>query len=235
MKNHHFDLLKVIKPTLVVVLFFIGLSANAQSRFGVKTSINHVFAKEATILHSSDNISYTHQVDFLSQSSAKSLGLFYKKNFNFLFVEADVMYSTYKSQYRILDLLDTEPGINNPPQTGGPGPFEGKTYTESYANMDLSLVAGYRHKNFDIGVGPVFHRTISLDSQLSQLSNYTETRKFIDPGFQFKVGYNLGPISLGVIYEDLFLDAGNHFSLDNDKLDFDTPLNSIKLEFAIGF
>ena len=103
MKNHHLDLLRIAKANFVVLFFFLCLSANGQSQFGVRTGINHVFAKESSILHSSDNINYTQQIDFLGQSSSKSVGMFYRRNFKFVFVEADLMYSTYKSRYRILD------------------------------------------------------------------------------------------------------------------------------------
>lgn len=235
MKSLQLDLLKKIKVSLVFAILTLSVTVNAQSKFGVKASVSHVFAKPTSVLHSSNGWTYTNQVYFLGQSGARSVGLFWKKNLDFLFIEADVSYASYTAQYKILDISEMGPQLIEPPTTGGPKESTGIRYTQAYKNLDIGLLAGIHVCNLEIGLGPIFHRTISLDSQLEQVDGIKDRRKLIDPGFLFKVGYNIGPINVALKYEDFFLKAGEHFTLDNKKLKFDSPLNSIKLEFAIGF
>jgi len=235
MKNQQFLLDRNISKTFLTIIFaFAFITLQSQSRIGIKTSLGFKLNNSESVLHSSDNIRYTDRVEFLGESTTKSLGLFVRKQSDFIFLEADVMYSTYQSSFSIQDLNQFGSGISDIP-----GEFintnELTTYTDTYHNIDFSLLAGYTRNNFDFGVGPIFHRTISIDSELAQLEGYASTRKILDPGFQFKIGYNLGPLNIGVKYEDYFLKAGDHFTLDTKKLKFNSGLNAIKLELAYGF
>ena len=220
MKNQQFFLNSNISKTFLTIIFaFVFITAQSQSRVGIKTSLGFKLNSSESVLHSSDNIMYTDRVEFIGESTTKSLGLFVRKQADFIFLEADVMYSTYQSRFSIQDLSQFGGGIRDIP-----GEFlntdEPVTYTDTYHNIDFSLLAGYTRNNFDFGVGPIFHRTISIDSELAQLKGYASTRKILDPGFQFKIGYNLGPLNIGVKYEDYFLKAGDHFTLDTKKLKF---------------
>lgn len=235
MKTHKFFLnMNSMRCVLSIVFACIFISAHAQTKIGIKTALGFKLDTPVSVLHSSDNLMYTDRVDFLGESNTKSLGLFVRKQADFLFIEADVMYSSYQSQFSIQDLSRTGSGISDIP---GQILNEGvtTTYTDTYSNVDFSLLAGYTRNNFDFGVGPIFHRTVALDSELAEVEGYASTRKILDPGFQFKIGYNLGPLNIGVKYEDYFLKAGDHFTLDTKKLKLNSGLNALKLELAIGF
>lgn len=235
MKNQHIFLNNNISRAFLSIIFvFVFITVQSQSRIGIKTSLGFKLNSSESVLHSSDNIMYTDRIEFLGETTTKSLGLFLRKQSDFIFIEADVMYSTYQSRFSIQDLSRSGTGISDIP-----GEFlnieEPETYTDTYHNIDFSLLAGYTRNNFDFGVGPIFHRTIVLDSELAQLEGYASSRKILDPGFQFKIGYNLGPFNIGVKYEDYFLKTGDHFTLDTKKLKFNSGLNALKLELAIGF
>lgn len=234
--KHHLQFLNshLSKSFFTMVLVIIGMNIQAQTRIGVKTSLGLKLNSEEAVLHSSDNIMYTDQIKFLGQSSTKSIGLFIRKQSDFLFLETDLMYSTYQSSFSVQDLTSNGIGVRDIPAEISELP-EAVTYTDTYQNIDLAILAGYTHRNFDFGVGPIFHRTLSHQSELSEIEGYQSKRKLVDPGFQFKVGYNLGRLNVGIKYEDYFLKAGDHFTLDTKKLKFKSGLNSLKLELAYGF
>jgi hypothetical protein len=222
---------------VMAVILLLSVGSNAQTKIGIKTSFTKSLTENVSVMHSSNGLQYTDVVSFEGQSDFLSYGLYYRRDFDFLFLEADILFSSFDRQYSILALdggegagVAEQPGTDNPRIDSQPVSFN-----QGFRNIDLSLIAGYRLGNFDIGVGPIFHRTISLDSQLAEVEGFRDARKFVDAGFQFKLGYNIGPINLGVKYEDLFLRAGDQFRLDNNRLSLDSPLDALRFEVAIGF
>ncbi len=237
MKYHHHFQTRILNK--LVFLTFLGLlftqQSFSQTRFGVKTGYTNYLTKSASALHSADNLTYSHRVDYLGQSNSKTVGLYYRKQFNFLFTEVSLNYTSFNRSFKLYEFEDFENPFSQPATTGGPEEFTGLTYREFYQNLDISIIGGYQRNNLSIGVGPVLHRSVSHDSQLSQLDFYKSTKKPLDVGFQFVVGYSLGPMQFNLNFENLFLKAGDHFTLHNSDLKINQSINAIKFEVGIGF
>ncbi len=227
MNNSKNSRTKKKRSTFYYGLFFSlvllsGQRLVAQSKFGIKASYEIYQSHPSSVEYSEDGFVYHNRINFIETQNGQALGLFYNKQFDFLFFQIDILYNRYQSIYKI-DFL----------QESGVGP---EFATEKFRNIDLALVAGYRFKNFDISIGPVMHRKMDFESQLSKFSFFTDRSKTLNMGFQFGLGYTWGPLRIETRIEDMFAKPGSHIGLNQghpNKLN--KKQNIIKLQFGIGF
>lgn len=210
------------KQLLLIGLFLVSsISIFAQSKFGVKVATGKTLASQSSSLVSPDNRTLTHNLDFLNYSASKSVGFFANREMGFLFAQGEVLYTNYKANYLISSLIDEELPFNK--------------VQEVYNNLDLHIIGGLVFKNFKIGVGPVFHKSLDFSSDLNSFSFYNEKRRNLNAGFQAMVAYDFGPMTIDLKYEDNFNNVGDHIYFGSNKSKFNSTINSITLGLGIGF
>ncbi len=216
------DILYLIKAFALLLLLTLSTLVNGQSKFGVKSAYGIFNASPSSIMHSHDGLVYSEEITFIENQSSSSLGFFFVKDFDRLFFQFDLLYSQYDALYSILFFSEE----------GSLPVFA----LEKFRNVDVSFLAGYNWKKFDIGVGPVFYRKMELDSGLSTYDFITDKSTLLNAGFQFSLGYTLGPIKAEVRWVDLFSKAGDHIGFVNRQSNkFNNHLSLVQFHIGIGF
>lgn len=205
----------------ITLLIVASLGVNAQGQFGVRVSAGQVLASEAQDMVIVDGVRISHNIQFIDFTPTRSIGFFARKQFGFLFAQSDMSISSYKSNFEVQSYID-----DNIPNS---------IATETHTNLDLSVIGGINIKNWNIGVGPVFHKTLDFDSELYSYEFYTEKRRNLNAGFQAMIAYSLGPVTIDVRYEDMFSNVGEHIYLGSNKSKFKSDMNAISIGLGIGF
>jgi len=212
----------MFKNILATALIMISaFTLSAQSQFGVRASAGQIMAAEASNIVSTDGMTISHDLKFMDFSPTQSIGLFMNKKFGFLFAQGEIAYSAYTANYEVQSFIDD----NNPNIIA----------QESIKNLDFNVIGGISHKNWKIGVGPIFHKSLDFDSDLYQYDFYSEKKRSVNAGFQGMIGYSLGPVTIDVRYEDMFSNVGDHIYLGNSRSKFGSDMNAISLGLGIGF
>jgi hypothetical protein len=212
----------MFKKSILFALFtIISVGSYAQSQFGIRASVGQIMADEASNIVSTDGVRISHDLRFVDFSSTRTIGFFANKRFGFLFAQGEIAYSTFQSNFEVRSFIDD----NNPTLPA----------SETHNNVDLSVIGGVAYKNWKIGVGPVFHKSIDFSSDLYQYEFYSENLRNVNAGFQASVGYSLGPVTIDLRYEDLFSNVGDHITLGNARSKFGSDMNSISLGLGVGF
>ncbi len=213
-----------MKNLSIFSLFFILLfafSANAQTKFGFKTSYTHFLTQEEISYAAIDSRSITHEVSFIEMTPAKSLGIFTQSNMGFLFFQTEALYSQHSNKFQVKSYVNDD--------------IDGQILSEDYKNLDLNIVAGINKNNWRFGVGPKFHVNLDVTSDLNQLDFYQERRKSVTQGFQGLVGYNFGRMHVDLRYERDFSTVGNHIFFNDEKAAFSNKINALSLHVGMGF
>ncbi len=212
----------MFKNLLSITLFLLtALSINAQGQFGVRVSAGQVLASDAQDMVIIDGIRVSHNLKFIDFTPTRSVGFFARKQFGFLFAQSDVSVSSFKSNFEVQSYIDDD--------------IPNTTATETHTNLDLSIIGGINIKNWIIGVGPVFHKTLDFDSDLYNYEFYSASKRNLNAGFQAMIGYAIGPVTIDVRYEDMFSNVGDHIYLGSNKSKFKSDMNAISIGLGIGF
>jgi len=206
---------------IIIAFLFSGLSLSAQNTIGFKVAAGKVIAGETSAMIINQESRITHDVDFLNFSPSKSIGIYANRDFGFLFVQGEALYTSYSANYLVRSYIDEnvpEPNI-----------------TEEYNNLDLHVIGGIKINNLRIGVGPVLHKSIDFNSGLNNFDFYNEKRRDTNMGFQAMIAYELGPVRIDLKYEDNFSKVGDHIYNGDSSTKFKSDISAISLGLGIGF
>lgn len=206
---------------IIIAFLFSGLSLSAQNNIGVKVAAGKVIAGEtsAAIISSENRI--THDIEFVDFTTSKSVGIYANRDFGFLFVQGEALYTNYNANYMVRSYID-----DNVPSP---------SISEEYNNLDLHVLGGVKINNLRLGVGPVLHKSIDFNSGLNDYEFYNEKRRDVNMGFQAMVAYDLGPVRIDLKYEDNFSKVGDHIYNGNNATKLESDISSISLGLGIGF
>jgi len=212
----------VLKAMLLLLLLALSSYGRSQTKFGVKSAYGIFKASPSHIMYSNDGLYYSEKIQFIENRNATSLGLFFVKDFDFLFFQIDALYTKYDALYGVQFLLESSQ----------PEQFE----LEKFRNIDFSIIAGYNWNKFDVGVGPVFHRRMDMESGMSKYDFFRDKSSNLSAGFQFSVGYTIGPLKAEIRWEDMFAKAGDHIGFQNRQRNkFSSPQSLIQFQIGLGF
>ena len=222
MKKIKLQKLNVIKLAALALLLLIACNVEAQTKFGVKSTYGIFSTKTSNTLVSTNGISYSEDLRFISNSNSKSLGVFFIKDFKPLFIQTDLLYTSYNSKYMVQQFSESI--------------IPDQMEYERFKNFDLSIIAGLTINCFKIGVGPVFHKNLDLETDLSKYNFFINNLQSLTAGFQLSIGYILGPLHLEIRAEDMFSQVGDHFKLPRgQKNKFDNKQSLFQFQVGLAF
>ena len=211
-----------IGSILILSIICCSTSIQTQTKFGVKAGVSTFGSNVSMYKFSQDGIRYTADIHFIGNTNKKSIGVFWVKDFDFLFLQVDALYGAYQSQF-LVDLLSQNR------DNGTLDYFDVKV-------VDLSILAGYNFGSFDIGVGPVFHNRIEVATSFSEYDFFEEKGKRLSAGFQLSAAYTKGPFRFQVKCEDYFSKPGEFLGFTNGaKNKFSKRLHAFSFEVGMGF
>ena len=205
-----------MKKLLLIAIFilsFCAITVNAQVSFGVKFGI-HSFelSDPSDIIFPNDEGS----IKFTNAKLGFQGGIFTKIEFANVFIEPRLMLNSTKVEYT----YETDGSIID------------NIKEESFTNLDIPILFGFKLLLFDAVVGPVAHIHLDSTSDLIELDGYDDRFDSANYGWRIGVGFSLKGISLGLEYEGNFSKFGDHINLGNQEFSFeDSPS---RLIFNVG-
>jgi len=188
-------------------------------RLGIKAAIGTIVARpEISYLNNKidNNLS---MVQLSHATPQTAYGLFVQKRFGWLFVESNVMYSSYGMVFNVEKSVGDD--------------FSRQVMKEKFNYVDLQLMGGLYSHGFRLSVGPVMHILAGHSSELAEMENYNEKMRNISYGFNGAIGYNLSRFNFDLKYEKAFRTVGDHIYYGYKKSPFiETP---DAISFSIGY
>lgn len=192
------------KLTLSLILVITCyLITNAQvsvtpepGEFGIKIGYGAVLTNSETTVVGNENNFLIYEVSLETSRPALQIGAFAHKKIGYLWVEADLFYTSYSNEFKVRSYLGDV--------------VETSFYDESFKYVDFQVLAGIHANNFRLGVGPVAHILASHDDGLSLPGVYNARTRPLSFGFAGNVGYDWGNFKFDVKFENSFRSVGDH-------------------------
>lgn len=132
-------------------------------------------------------------------------GLVIQMRFNKFIIQPEVLFNTNKVNYVIrnqnFSLADS-------------------LLSESYNNLDIPLMLGFKSNILRLNAGPVAHIHLSSTSDLFDISGYEQQFNKFEYGWQAGIGIDFWKIMIDLRYEGNFSKFGDHISIDGKKYSF---------------
>lgn len=192
--------------TTATCLVIVANPLSSQVDFGVKMGV-HSFD-----LNDPKDILFPNSEGSIKFSEAKlgfQGGIYTKFHFANVFLEPRVMLHSTKVEY-IVD--------------GDQGGLIDNIREESFTNLDIPLLLGFKLLLFDAVVGPVAHLNLDRTSDLFDLEGYDDRFDAAHYGWRAGIGFSIGNMNVGLEYEGNFSKFGDHINIGGQDFDFnDTP------------
>ncbi len=208
-----------ILSVLILCMTLVTVSLSAQTGFGVKFSAGIINADETSTQISADGVTVSHNLGYQSHSPYTNLGVYAHRRFDFLFVQTELNYAQFSTNYWINSNIDD---VN--PLT---------ILEEKNQNLELQIIGGLQFEKMRFGVGPIFRKSLAFESPLADYDFYQENKRTLSGGFQFMAGYDFGLINVQLKYEDMFSNLGDHIYAGNNRTKLNSNLSLLSLGIGI--
>lgn len=194
---------------LIFAALLLVQVSNAQIKFGVRAGLN-----TADVTTDQIRIENGQDLEDLGISVANAnYGLHFGaviqaqigKRF---FLQPEVLLSSNSIDYKVENLGEAE------------------TFTsisrETYQYLDIPIMMGLKFGPLRLQGGPVAHKFLNSNSDLSDLPGYEPEFDDWNWGYQTGVGLDIWRFMIDVKYEGTFQNQGEHFNFFGKEYDFDT-------------
>lgn len=211
------------KINIVCLFFFLfTFSAEAQLRFGVKTSIGILNASgETNYAAKVNNSPADFKITYDKADPIYGFGVFVQDEIGWLYFQSDLMFTSYHTEFTVSAFDFTDDII-------------GKV-VEEWKYIDWQVMAGLYKNNFRVGVGPVVHIRADHESNFNDFALYNEKLRRLTYGFSAGFGYNFGLFTVDLKYERSFRSIGDHIWYDDFKSTFDETPDMLTASLGFGF
>ena len=196
-----------IAVSMMMCLLLITTTSSAQITIGIKASSPTFSAKESSREYYEPKYQSKYGLTYVSTRSSYSFGMSLYQDLEFAFVMMDFLYKKNTVDYR----LDMHNSLGR----------ETSTLRDHHKILSMPIVAGYKKKNFKVGVGPVFNLKIDSDYGLTQYEGFNLETRRIQRAVQILVGYE--------IMNHIHVDLRHEISLDAEGDDYNIVGNPLKI------
>ncbi|MBT8189006.1 MAG: outer membrane beta-barrel protein [Saprospiraceae bacterium] len=202
--------------SLIAILFLSMLNNTLLSQidFGIKLGVHSFELSDPT------DIIFPNNEGSIKFSDAKlgfQGGIYTKINFAGFFLEPRLMLHSTNVEYIINDSDDQIIDVIK---------------EESFTNLDIPLLVGFKVLFLDAMLGPVAHLNLDHASDLFDFDGYDERFKTATYGWRAGLGFTLGNVNLGLEYEGNFSEFGDHVTVGGE--DFNFSESPKRLIFNVG-
>ena len=106
---------------------------------------------------------------------------------------------------------------------------------ESYQNLDLPLMVGYKWGPLRLQAGPVGHLFISETSDFAGTADYASDFERWTMGYQAGVGLDLWNVLIDFKYQGGLSDVGSHLTFGGERIAFDTRSSQLVIGVGLSF
>lgn len=163
-----------------------------------------------------------YELNFIGNTSSKSLGVAFDKSFDFAFIQFALFHTSYGSSFDVTSFGEKDK--------------TSKIFYETYRNLEIPVLAGGKYKRFTLGVGPVLKYNLKTKSDFAELQGYEMKNSQINFGSQAAFGIDLGIFSIDIRYIKSFDAIGENVSFGGDQDNsFKNRPSELKLTIGTSF
>ena len=163
-----------------------------------------------------------YDINYLSSSSSKSIGLTFEKTFEYAFIQFGLFHTSFSSNFDVI-------GYGEKEKTA-------KIFNESYRNVEVPVLAGGKFGKFRLGFGPMVKYNLATITEFTELSGFKTKESKINLGSQAAFGVDLGIFSMDVRYIHSFEAIGEGITFGGDQENnFKKRPSEIKLTIGTSF
>lgn len=197
-----------LRYLIFLLIWVTGINLQAQSntfKIGIKGGISKYDYGLSKLIISDPKLSLTildKSVGFQGGAVIQiKLGKFLIQP-EFIFNSNKVNYSVSDSQFSLVDTL----------------------LSETYRDLDIPLMLGFKSGILRLNVGPVGHIHLSSTSELFEFDSYSQKFDKLKYGWQAGIGLDIWKIMIDIRYEGNFSKFGDHIVFNGRKYSFaDNP------------
>ncbi len=206
---------------IILVSIFFFTSATAQVKFGVRGGLSSTDLKPSSFIFTNpdDLEAFT-----LSTKEAKygyHLGIFLQAGGEKVFIQPEILFNSSSVDYSLV--------------SGMAGELVTNVFNETYHNIDIPIMLGFKLGPLRLQGGPVGHVHIDSSSELTDFQGYEEKFKTFTYGYQTGIGLDFWKFVIDVKYEGNFSKFGDHFSFFGNQYNFDNRPGRIVASLGIAF
>ena len=107
--------------------------------------------------------------------------------------------------------------------------------SESYRNIDVPVMLGFKFGTLRLNAGPVGHVFLNSTSDLTNIAGLSASYNKLEWGYQAGIGLDFGGLCLDLRYEGNFSDYADHITVGNQTFAFAKKPTRLILSLAIEF
>ncbi len=206
------------KTTLLTTFLSLVLAVNltSQVEFGLKMGIHSFDLSDPTdIIFNSDD---PQTIRFKDANIGFQGGIYTKINVANVFIEPRIMLNSTTVQYQF---------------SGENGGIFDNIKEETFTNLDIPVLVGFKFLIFDAMLGPVAHLHLNNASDLFDITGYDDRFEAATYGWRAGAGINLLGVDIELLYEGNFSNFGDHINIGGAEFSFDDKPSRLLLN--LGF
>lgn len=204
----------------ILLAWTIGLQSNAQTVAGVKFGLSAPYISPEDIAVNYDGVNY-YDIKVDRAAYGVHAGLFLEATMGHFFIQPELLFNSSTVNY-LVDTLYTFSEAS-------------ARVTETYRQLDMPLMMGFKAGVLRIGVGPVGHLHVSSESDFDGYEGYQPDFEKFTYGWQAGIGFDFWKLHFDVRYESNQAQFGDHLTFFGKDYDFATDnsrfIGSVGLSF----
>jgi Outer membrane protein beta-barrel domain len=149
-------------------------------------------------------------------------GLWARGKFGNFMIQPEVVFNSSSVMYKITNISIT--GVKDSILTN-----------ESFKNLDIPLMLGYKVGGLRFMAGPVGHLNLSNSSEIKNVSDFAAKFSSLKWGYQAGIGLDFGGLGLDLRYEGNFSKFGDYINIGGVQRDFAVNPSRLIVSVAVGF
>jgi len=203
----------------VLSFLFLATMTTAQVKFGLRGGISSTDLKPGSFIIKNQADADAFKISTQEANYGYHLGIFLQAGGKKFFIQPELLFNSSSVNYTL-----EEAGPNSP--------FS-NIFSETYRNIDLPVMLGFKFGPLRLQGGPVAHFHINSSSELIDFEGYEEKFETFTYGYQTGIGLDFWKFVLDLKYEGNFSRFGDHFNFFGNQYSFDNRQGRIVASVGI--
>lgn len=207
MNFHSKKIRTVIYVSTILLSFLLTLELSAQINIGIKATSPTLSSKISSSEYWEPKNSAKYGLTYISTQNSYSFGLSFYKDISKAFLMTDILFKTRTVKYNLM--MSNNLGR------------ETTSVYDIHKIVTVPIIAGFKNKNFKIGLGPVFNLKAQSKYGLMKYEGFNLQTRKLGKAIQFLVGIE--------IKNHVQVDLRHEISFDSEGDDYNIVGNPLKI------
>ncbi len=211
-----------MKNSLIILFSILFVTAaSAQVKFGVRGGLSSTDLKPGSFVVTNQAAAEEFTLSTKEANYGYHLGVFLQAGGEKFFIQPEVLFNSSSVDYTL---------------TGdGAGELMNSIFSETYRNVDIPIMLGFKLGPLRLQGGPVGHLHLDSSSDLTDFQGYEENFKTMTYGYQTGIGLDFWKFVIDLKYEGNFSNFGDHFTFFGNQFSFDQRPGRVVASVGIAF